>query len=198
MCAAFTDRSNAMATGRWQLWIDRGGGYDILQGERFSIGGPGGDNPADIAVRCPWTHRVATLVRSPQSDWLCETSQRAGQTRQPLLSDQELKIGVDPDKHGPRLRYLRPSPLSGSAVITAVPPHRLFGPADAMVLLDQTVLLGPESFNHVHTPALSSQGWVLFRRGGYWWIRGTHVAPQQIEVAHRWQFEDWSFMIREI
>lgn len=189
-------RPNALATGRWQLWVDRGGGYDLLEGDRFSIGGPGGADPADIAVRYRWGRRVATLCRSANGDLICYGADPESVTGRPLGPDQPLIFGSVSDDTVPRLRFQRPCPLSGSAVVTVVPPHRMFGPIDAAVLFQQTLLLGPEAFNHVQVPALSPQGWVVFRRGAQWWIRGTQVAPQQLAIGRRWQYEDWSLMIR--
>ncbi len=190
-------RSNALASNRWQLWIDRGGGYQILQGKYFSIGGPGGDDPADIAVRYRWSRRMATLIRWDHGDAICLGAELGAAAARPLGPDQDLPISPEADEQPLRLRYQRPCPLSGSAVVMVLPPHRLCGPADATVLFDQTLLIGPEAFNHIRVAALSAQGWVLFRRGDQWWIRGTHVAPQPIGMAQRWQHEDWSLMIRE-
>jgi hypothetical protein len=195
--AASSNRSSALASGRWQLWIDRGGGYDILQGDRFTIGGSCSSDLADIAVRCRWGRRVATLNRAAYGDVICwETGDNDSSTL-PLDIDQELRIEEAMDESVPRLRYRRPCPLSGSAVVTVRPPHRLLRSVDAAVLLDQTLLLGPEPFNHVCVPALSTQGWVLFLRGGQWWIRGHSVTPEPIALANRWQYQDWSLMIRE-
>ncbi len=194
--ATSLERPNALATGRWQLWVDRGGGFDILEGERFSIGGPGGDDPADIAVRYCWGRRVATLIRSDGGDSICYGAEATSVTGRPLGQDQALIFGSANHAALPRLRYQRPCPLSGSAVVSVIPPHRLFGPIDAVILFQQTLLLGPETLNHVRVPALSPQGWIVFRRGDQWWIRGTHVAPQPLEIGQRWQYEDWSLMIR--
>ena len=195
--ATSLDRPNALATGRWQLWVDRGGGYDLLEGDRFSIGGPGGDDPADIAVRYRWGRRVAILIRSAGGDMIRYGTDVAAVTGRPLGHDQPLVFGSASDAALPRLRYQRPCPLSGSAVVSVTPPHRMFAPIDASVLFQQTLLLGPESFNHIHVPALSPQGWIVFRRGDQWWIRGTNVAPQQLTIGSRWQYEDWSLMLRE-
>lgn len=195
--ATSQDRSNALASGRWQLWVDRGGGFDILEGEQFSIGGPGGDDPADIAVRYRWGRRVATLIRSASGDAIRYGADAGAVTGRPLGHDQALIFGSASDPALPRLRYQRPCPLSGSAVVTVTPPHRLFGPIDASILFQQTLLLGPEPFNHVQAPGLSPQGWIMFRRGEQWWIRGTCVSPQPLEIDRRWQYEDWSLMIRQ-
>jgi hypothetical protein len=199
---------------RWELWVDRGGGFDILQRDRVTIGGPGGDVPADIAVRCAWRSRVATIVRGQSGDAIeiaagsDSAAQRAGTERAiatlQLATDQWLPLDglssgdfvVATSDAAPRLRYQRPSPLSRSAVITVAAPHRLVRPIDSTILFDQTILVGPESFNHVRAESLSSQGWVLFRRDDRWWVRGRSLAPHPIELGQAWRHEDWSMMIK--
>jgi hypothetical protein len=73
----------------------------------------------------------------------------------------------------------------------------LVRPIDATVLFDQTMLIGPEPFNHVRAESLSSQGWVMFRRDDSWWIKGESVQPEPIRTGLLWRYEDWSMMIRE-
>lgn len=195
---------------RWELWVDRGGGFDILQRDRVTIGGPGGDVPADIAVRCAWRSRVATIVRGQSGDAIematgSEASPRCPGVSLQLATDQWLPLEglssgdfvVATSDAAPRLRYQRPSPLSRSAVITVAAPHRLVRPIDATILFDQTILVGPESFNHVRAESLSSYGWVLFRRENRWWVRGRSIAPHVIEPGQAWRHDDWSMMIKE-
>lgn len=219
------DRQRPPIVRRWRLWIDRGGGFDVWQGERLTIGGAGGKPPADFAIRCAWPSRVATLVRSPSSDRLVPAedwqsiqthaspphaaSGSPGDTpileerplsQRPLLADQLLRLqptgAVGRPGATPVIRYRRPSPLSRSAVVSVLPPHRTVAPVDAMIWLEQTLLIGPESFNHAQTPGLSSRQWVLFRRQDQWWIRGESLEPQPIPESRMWQFEDWSLMIK--
>lgn len=195
---------------RWELWVDRGGGFDILQCDRVTIGGPGADSPADIAVRCAWRSRVATIVRGQSGDAIeiaagSDASPPRPGVPQQLATDQWLPLTglssgdfvIAMNDAVPRLRYQRPSPLSRSAVITVAAPHRLVRPIDATILFDQTILVGPESFNHVRAEMLSSQGWVLFRRDDRWWVRGRNLSPQPIELGQAWRHDDWSMMIKE-
>jgi hypothetical protein len=196
--------------GRWELWVDRGGGFDILQRDRVTIGGPGGDTPADIAVRCAWRSRVATILRGQSGDAI-EIATSSDASPQPpsvplqLATDQWLPLKglssgdfvVATSDAAPRLRYQRPSPLSRSAVITVAAPHRLVRPIDATILFEQTILVGPETFNHVRVESLSSQGWVLFRRDDRWWVRGRNLSPHPIELGQAWRHEDWSMMIKQ-
>ena len=39
---------NALALGVWDLWIDSVGGFRLLEGDRFTIGGSGGEDPDDV------------------------------------------------------------------------------------------------------------------------------------------------------
>lgn len=199
-----THGQSPWSTRRWRLWIDRGGSYDILQGQRFSIGGPGrgsqGVAPADLMVRCRWGRRVATLLRLPHGDAIARGTS-ADQAVQAAVHPLEPEQRWSPEGQGEpadaaALRYRRPSPLSGSAVITVEPPHRFYRPIDAVILLDQTILLGPETFNHVCLPSLSAQGWVLLARDDSWWIQGAALALQPLELEKPWRYDDWSLMMK--
>ena len=204
------EEARTPSAGRWRLWIDRCGGFDIWLGDQLSIGGSGGSTPADFAIRCGWPNPVAVLIRSASGDWLlpaeevAETNDSHGAETdrgpQPLLADQILEFPWLPPALRtaafPKIRYRRPSPLSRSAVLMVLPPHRTLAPTDGMVLMDQTLLLGPEPFNHVCTPGLSSQQWVLFRRADQWWIRGQSLAPRPLLIGQRWQSDDWALSIR--
>lgn len=213
------------AVRRWRLWIDRGGGFDIWQGPRLTIGGAAGSPLADFAIRCAWPSRVATLDRSASGDRLTPAEhwqltpadvaapyglpkaashapsvrERPG-TDRPLLADQRIRLqpvgGIGQPGSTPVIHYRRPSPLSRSAVLSVLPPYRTVSPVNGLIWLEQTVLIGPESFNHARTPGLSPQQWVLFRRHDAWWIRGESVEPQPIPAGRMWQVADWSLAIQ--
>lgn len=216
----------AEGSGRWwRLWIDRGGGFDITDGDEVTIGGPGTPGAsrrigrADMAIRCDWPPRVASVRRIDGEDWLAVESgwyDAAGEAEGesaagaigasggvgrlvPLGSNRRLGL-VRSDgrvaRGGVQIVYRRPSPLSRSAVLRVLPPFRLSDPIDALVMFDQTMLIGPEPFNHLCTPGLSSQQWVMFRRQEKWWIRGSAIEPRPIEEGEPWRYEDWSMLIR--
>ena len=217
------------SSGRWwRLWIDRGGGFDITDGDEVTIGGP--ETPgtpgasrrsgrADMAIRCDWPSRVASVRRIEREDWLAVESgwhDAAGKVAgelasgpsgasggvsrlMPLGPEQRLGLvrsGGRGSRGGVQVVYRRPSPLSRSAVLGVLPPFRLSEPIDALVMFDQTMLIGPEPFNHLCTPGLSSQQWVMFRRQEKWWIRGSAIEPRPIEEGEPWRYEDWTMLIR--
>lgn len=226
-CSTTRGPSTDERSGRWwRLWIDRGGGFDITDGDEMTIGGPGIPGAsrrigrADMAIRCDWPPRVASVRRIEGQDWLAVESgwydacgePTGGSLDQPtggssggvarlvpLGSNQRLGLlrsGGRGARGGVQVVYRRPSPLSRSAVLGVLPPFRLSEPIDALVMFDQTMLIGPEPFNHLCTPGLSSQQWVMFRRQEKWWIRGAAIEPRPVAEGEPWRYEDWTMLIR--
>ncbi len=207
---------NALATGRWMLWIDLAGGYLLLEGERFSIGGGSDHDAADLPLRWGLPKRTALIERGQEEDALQYTQQemasggrptqhshcdRAGR---PLRHGEHFSAGIAAVPKpplldaGPQLEYRRPSPLSQSAALRVLPPHRWDGPADAAILVRQTVLLGPEPFNHIRVTKLSSLGIVLFRSQGEWVIRGRDRAAEPLIPDRTLRWDDWTLTLSTI
>lgn len=61
----------------------------------------------------------------------------------------------------------QPSPLSNSATLILSPPHRFDGHVDGVVLVDETLLIGPQGDCHVRCSQLADRA-VLTRRGDRW------------------------------
>jgi len=215
---------NAMATGVWELWIDSVGGFRLLEGDRFTIGGSGGDDPADIAVRSAWRSQMAMLRRVGDDFWL----QRGSTTQTgfaPLVSKEPVaspvvcdavlpvefmpvgtmgqqgfgagEIGkVDSGAPGPRLRLRKPSPLSGTVVLLLDPPHRFVVPVDAMILVDKTVLIGPDRSNHIRAPQQVKSGFVLLKRADQWWVRQSDGSTKPMIEGERVEIDNLVMTIR--
>ncbi len=180
---------NALATSVWSLWIDAVGGFQILEGARFSIGGLCTDDPADIGVRSPWRRRVAVLEKSGDDCWL---------RNEPISSDFEsTAIAIAnhtllPIETGhlqaPKIRLDRPSPLSGTLVLRLDPPHRFAAPVDAVLIAGATILIGSSQSDHIRVARMTTSGIVLFKRGPQWMLKGSNgvsqplVRGQQVEV----------------
>ena len=74
-----------------------------------------------------------------------------------------------------------PSPLSNSAVLSVKPPHRFVGHVDAVILADQTLLLGANDDCHIVTREFPDRA-VLVNRDGKW--RGkTDSARDFLEIS---------------
>ena len=193
----------ALATDVWWLWMDAIGGYRLMQGDQFTIGGPCGDDMADIAVRSSWRRRMALLSRLGDDFWLTTTA-AAGSTPQPPIARRvsfDTCLPIDPanvssQASQPDLRLHKPSPLSGTVLVTVEPPHRFVLPFDAMLLVDKTILIGSECTAHIRATQCSEPGIVLAKRTDGWWLhRGCGTAQRLLE-GERTEVADLAMTIR--
>jgi hypothetical protein len=167
--------ANALATGASNLWIDSVGGFRVLEGDAFTIGGLGGEAAADVSVRCSWRSRMVTLVRRGDDYWLkrIEGDTNEGRLMGPLVSGERLAMANSSPEHtpsDPQLRLHTPSPLSPTAVLSLDPPHRFAIPVDAFLLVHQTILIGPDRSNHIRVPRLND-ALVMIKQGSHWALR---------------------------
>ncbi len=72
-----------------------------------------------------------------------------------------------------------PSALSGSAVLSLAPPHRFDNHVDHILLVDQTVLIGPSTDHHICSSSIEDAA-VLVYRDGIWKAK-SKPAPGQSE-----------------
>lgn len=160
------------ATSAWRLWIDRCGGFGLLTANRLTFGGARPDGTADVRVRSDWRRCEGTLTRR-DGDYFWSG---AGES---VSSDGLLGTGsVFPISGSATLRLHKPSPLSGSAILSLDPPHRFDQHVDQILLVDQTVLIGPGAGNHVCCSGLNSAAVLVFRDGG-WCAKSKSGAEQR-------------------
>jgi len=192
---------NALAMGSCVLWIDSVGGFRLLEGDQFSIGGLGGDDPADIAVRSAWRTRMATLTRSGDDFWLKPIASQTldlGTRSRPVICGDVLTL--EPQKTGasssePRLRLLKPSPLSRTAVLMLDPPHRFVVPVDGVLLVDKMILIGPDRSNHIRAPRLDA-ALIMLKRGADWTIRQKDGLSRTMVEGERMEIDELVMTIR--
>jgi tetratricopeptide (TPR) repeat protein len=154
---------------RFLLWIDGVGGYLVCSGDRVSLGQPAGwhvDVPimADLSRLHAWIERDVEgyLLRAVRPALVNGNTVRE---KAVLGNDSEILLG-----HGVRLHFRRPSPLSSTARLDLASPHRLSLPAEAVILMAETFIIGPSPVAHIVTP-----GWtrelVMYRQGSELWCR---------------------------
>lgn len=143
---------------RWRLWIDGCGGYLLLTGEEWEVGGAREHESPAISARADWPRKAGKLVREDQDYFW-----------QPAESKQQLVIpGTSVPISGSAVMTLNcPSSLSNSAVLTLTPPHRFGGHVDAIILVDKTLVIGPGETNHIRTHHFSDQA-VMVKRADGW------------------------------
>lgn len=141
--------ATAPRTDRTTLWIDGVGAYLVRFGDRLSIGGPGGDDDADLVLLANLSRRHAEIVRSgegyvlePHGDCEIDRCKITGTT--PLTEGRVLSLNG-----AVALRFRQPSVLSTSARIEFVSDHRPNWSVDGVLLVQETLLLGPGDQNHV-------------------------------------------------
>ena len=156
--------SEQKKTDRFMLWIDGVGAWLLCLNDRFTIGGPvSKTDAADLRLMANLSKQHVAIYRDSE-DYFVDP---LGATRlnnvsitesTPLRSKQTITAGENV-----RLGFSQPTALSASAVIDFKSVHRPARALDGVVMMHETVLLGPGSENHVRCPDWSTSV-VLFRR----------------------------------
>ena len=155
------DPAMSRAAGQFLLWIDGVGGYLICLGNRITIGQATPDAPVDIPVFADVSRHHATLTRDPEG-YLLEAVHKVqvnGQaaSRTLLHSGDRLTLGSSC-----QFQFHQPVPVSASAVLKLVSGQRLRLAVDAVLLMADTLVLGPGPQAHVLVPDLG-QPVILYR-----------------------------------
>jgi hypothetical protein len=142
--------------GPWILWVDGVGGYLVCPRTAVSLGQGFADPPADVPLLADVSRNHAVIRRDGERYWL-EASKPASVNQKPatqalLQSDDRIRLG-----DSCQLLFSRPEPLSASARLTIVSGHRFGDPVDAVLLMAQTLILGPQTSAHVPAPELKER-----------------------------------------
>jgi hypothetical protein len=162
------------------LWIDGCGGFRLLTGTSWSVGGAAGAATCDIAVQTDWP-RLAGRVRRQNGEYFWDAS---GETQQWLRQD-----GIVPIPGSATLMLRRPSPLSQSVLLSLTSSHRFAGHVDAVVLVKDTVLVGPGAECHARCRGLE-QRLVLIEKDGEWRVKTGQKSPEPIVLGTRFIAEN--------
>lgn len=160
MSADANELNDAPPASRWRLWVDGCGGFLLLAGKRWTVGGVGDDRGADIRVRADLPRVAGTIERSG-ADYFWLGSRESDQ-RELIRSGEPLAV-----QGSARLSLQQPSPLCESAVLQLRAPHRFDEHVDAVVLVNETILVGPGADCHLRCRDCSERA-VLIRRGSEW------------------------------
>lgn len=166
---------------RWLLWVDGGGGFLVCGGERWTVGGAGGQAPPAVCVQADWPRYAGRIERLAEDYFWA-----------PAAGDRVwLRCGDRlPIPGSAQLRFQRPSPLSGSATLQLDAPHRFVGHVDGVVLFRDTLLIGPSRGHHIRCPH-AQRTWVLTRRQERWWAKPLgESATTELVVGSRVNCDD--------
>jgi len=146
---------------RFLLWIDGVGGYLVCLGGRVTLGQATPEGQADVPLFADVSRLHATLTRDAEG-YLLEAARPVQVNAQPcdkalLQSGDRVTLGTTC-----QFQFLQPVPVSATARLDLVSGHRLALTVDGVLLMADTLVLGPGSQVHVSMPELR-QPVVLFR-----------------------------------
>jgi pSer/pThr/pTyr-binding forkhead associated (FHA) protein len=135
---------------RYMLWIDGVGAWQLCVGSQFVIGGPTleGTSP-DVCLMANLSRRHATLQRNGE-DWFIHPYHSTVVSGRSVTGPTLLRTG-DAICLAERVRlgFRIPSILSGSAMIDFESHHRPNHSVNGIILMTDSVLLGPRKDHHV-------------------------------------------------
>lgn len=136
-------------TTRFLLWIDAVGGYLVCLGEEVCLGQPIAGAAVDVPILGDLSSRHAEIGRDEEGYWIAPLREVRLDGR-PLLGPTALSDG-NRIELGERVRlaFRRPHPLSITARLDFLSPHRTAPSTDAVLLMGETCLLGPAPNCHV-------------------------------------------------
>jgi len=134
---------------RFQLWIDGVGGYLVCGGDEIVLGQPGGPGEVDVPLLADLSRRHAVVRRDGEGHVLTPV-RRVQLNGNELTAARALVDGDQMELGGSvSLRYVKGNPLSNTARLDFVSRHRTSPNCDAVVLLAETMILGPGRSSHV-------------------------------------------------
>src|SRR5262249_31778620 len=141
------DQPGEIIPQRFLLWIDGVGGYLVCMGSRVTVGQATSDSFVDIPLFADVSRLHATVTRDNEG-YLLEAVRPVQANSEPvdkalLRPNDRLTLG-----NGCHLRFRQPAPVSTSARIDITSGHRLPLTVDAVLLMADTLVLGPGSRVH--------------------------------------------------
>ena len=155
------------------IWVDAVGGFLVCPNSMNIIGCAIPQANIEIPIMADLSRRHVKIQSTTDGHLIHPLANTAtvildGQTiasSTPWTSGQIMELDG-----GVKIEYVKPHPLSSSARLNLISRHRTQPWSDAVLLVNDTILLGPDSRNHVHCPHWS-QNIVLFYHRGAWYCR---------------------------
>ncbi|MEO8269349.1 MAG: FHA domain-containing protein [Aureliella sp.] len=179
------------ATRRRILWIDGVGGYLLVNRDEVTLGQAIVGSSADIGIVGD-IRRKAGAIRRSGSDYLLQPLQ-ATQLNGHAIERAQLLRHDDLIQFGERvqLRFTQPHPLSATARLDMVGLGKFQPHVDAVLLMADSCLIGPQANCHVRCPQWNSAKnapLTLVRRNHDWFFNSTnellvHGVPQRGLIA---------------
>lgn len=150
---------------RLQLWIDGVGGYLLLPADRIVIGQAMRSAGVDLPILGDLRRRHA-MIRRSEGEYLLEPlaetrlNGKLIEVPMPLSNQDKIQLGASV-----QLQFRKSHPLSGSATLRLISRQRTEPACDGILLLADSLILGPRPANHVICPRWEEDV-VLYREPG--------------------------------
>jgi hypothetical protein len=147
---------------RFLLWIDGAGGYLVCLSPKVTLGQAAPDAYVDVPLLADVSRTHAALTRDADGGYLLEAVRPVHVNDRPAekaLLQPEDRIRLGSSCH---LRFRQPVPVSTSARLELTSGQRLPLALDGVLLMADTLVLGPGTQVHVTVPELQHTV-VLFR-----------------------------------
>jgi hypothetical protein len=161
--AATVSQPGAIEGGqRFLLWIDGIGGFLVCLGSRVTLGQAATDSWVDVPLFAD-VSRLHAVVTRDNGSYIVEALRPMQVNAQPvekalLRSGDRVTLGSSC-----QIQFRQPAPVSSTARLDVVSGHRLPWAVDAVLLMADTLVIGPGAHVHVGMPDLSGP-LVLFRQ----------------------------------
>ncbi len=159
---------------RFFLWVDAVGGYWVCLGDAVVIGRPVPGGDADIPILGDLSQRHA-LVRRDGEGYLIEALREVRVEGKPVGGVAALQHGnLVQLGQGVKLAFRRPHALSATARLDLVSHHRTQPSVDAVILMADSLVLGPEAHSHIVCPHWKDEV-VLYRQENQLYCRASSL-----------------------
>jgi hypothetical protein len=169
-CECLAEVSHATTTQNFVMWIDGVGGFLVCTGPSLWAGCYVDQPRVDIPIQGDLRRKHLRFDLHHDQFVLAPIGPVALDGK-PIERPTVLQSGQQIELSGQiRWSYRQPHPLSSSARLDYVSAHRTVPWSDAILLMADTLIIGPHRHNHVHCP-----GWkndlIVFRRQGQLFVR---------------------------
>ncbi len=172
------ENTQALPASRWRLWIDGCGGYLLLTGTQWSVGGLSQATTADICVRADWPRSAGSIERI-DGDYFWQ-GRNSSDAKVLLTSGTPMPVP------GSAVMTLdQPSQLSDTAVLSLNAPHRFDQHVDGVVLVRETVLIGSGNECHLRCRDASERAILQLKENQWYAKSGLSGDFYRLDPGHR-------------
>jgi tetratricopeptide (TPR) repeat protein len=176
--SAWSAKHHDDAGTRFMLWVDAVGGFLVCLADEVWIGQAAPGNAIAAPIQAELARKHAKLVRSGEG-YVLEAEHPVSMGDRPLSGKRVLNDGDEFELgRSVRLRFRQPHSLSASARLEILSSHRTQPRADAILLMAESLVLGPKWQDHVICKDWEGDV-VLYRQGTDLYCRSSE--PVQID-----------------